>query len=140
MKYAALDIAYYIIDKCTKDLKPITNLQLQKILYYVFREFLKNGRVLFDDRIEAWQFGPVVPNVYLEFCMFSSIPIRMYYNVEIDDDDAKIIDQIVLEKRELDPWDMVNDTHKQGKAWSSVYDNGRGNKKRIPVELIRQRG
>ena len=38
--YSALEIAKYIIDKCTKDRCPVSNLQLQKILYYVQREFL----------------------------------------------------------------------------------------------------
>lgn len=33
--YTALDMAKYIIDKCTKDRSPISNLQLQKILYYI---------------------------------------------------------------------------------------------------------
>lgn len=39
--YSALNMAKYIIDKCTKDRYPISNLQLQKILYYVQREFLQ---------------------------------------------------------------------------------------------------
>ena len=41
--YSALSMAKYIIDKCTKDEYPISNLQLQKILYYIQREFLQQG-------------------------------------------------------------------------------------------------
>ena len=33
--YSAMDIAKYIIDKCIDDEMPISNLQLQKILYYL---------------------------------------------------------------------------------------------------------
>lgn len=62
--YAALSIARYIIDKCTKERYPISNLQLQKILYYIQREFLQQGMKAFPEEIEAWQFGPVVPEVY----------------------------------------------------------------------------
>lgn len=36
---------------------PISNLQLQKILYYVQKAFLQSGGIAFDDDIEAWQFG-----------------------------------------------------------------------------------
>ena len=36
--YHANDIANYIISKCENDGAPISNLQLQKILYYVQRE------------------------------------------------------------------------------------------------------
>ena len=39
--YSALTIAKYIIDKCTEENSPISNLQLQKILYYIQSEFNK---------------------------------------------------------------------------------------------------
>ena len=39
--YSALNIAKYIIDKCTRERYPVSNLQLQKILYYIQREFLQ---------------------------------------------------------------------------------------------------
>lgn len=43
----------------------ITNLKLQKLLYYAQGlHVAMNGEVLFDDPIEAWDLGPVVPNVY----------------------------------------------------------------------------
>ena len=40
--YTALDIAKYIIDKCTRENLAISNLQLQKILYYVQKTFLQS--------------------------------------------------------------------------------------------------
>ena len=79
--YLALEIAKYIIDKCTKDNCPISNLQLQKILYYIQREFLQQGEIAFPEEIEAWQFGPVVPEVYRQYCGFGALPIRMRYMV-----------------------------------------------------------
>ena len=41
--YNALDIAKYIITKCNKDGFPISNLQLQKILYNLQKFFLQNA-------------------------------------------------------------------------------------------------
>ena len=38
--YQAIDIAKYIIGKCTADNQPISNLQLQKILYFLQRKYL----------------------------------------------------------------------------------------------------
>ena len=64
--YSALNVAKYIIDKCTRENYPISNLQLQKILYYIQREFLQRGPKAFPEEIEAWQFGPVVPEVYMD--------------------------------------------------------------------------
>lgn len=58
MSYEAVHIAKYIINKCTIDQHPISNLQLQKILYCIQRDFLKNDMLAFDDDFEAWPFGP----------------------------------------------------------------------------------
>jgi uncharacterized phage-associated protein len=55
---------------------PITNLKLQKLLYYAQGWILALAdRPLFDDRIEAWPHGPVVPPVYGEFKKWQWNPI-----------------------------------------------------------------
>ena len=140
MAYKAIDIAKYIIDKCTTDKHPISNLQLQKILYYVQKSFLEYDSVAFDDDFEAWQFGPVVPEVYYRYCGFGSTGIRMKYDTNIQKNYSAVINPIVEKKRKLDPWYMVEDTHKTGKAWDSVYRNGIGNHCVIPKELIKVKG
>lgn len=137
---SALDIAKYVINKCTKEKYPISNLQLQKILYYIQREFLQCETIAFSEEIEAWQFGPVVPEVYKQYCGFGALPIRMQYSINIKENDLKIINPIVEKKRLLNPWDMVNDTHCQGKAWDLIYKNGLGEYKVIPQELIKSKG
>lgn len=138
--YSALNIAKYIIDKCTKEKYPISNLQLQKILYYIQREFLQQGIQAFPEEIEAWQFGPVVPEVYRQYCGFGALPIRMRYMISIEADDVKIINLIVEKKRMLNPWDLVSDTHSSGKAWDLIYRNGLGDHQIIPQELIKNKG
>lgn len=138
----ALDLAKYIVTKCVKEKRPISNLQLQKILYYIQKAFLKNGNTAFFDDIQAWPFGPVVPNVYYYFCAYGAMPISFSFdNIPIEDYGVtEIINQIVEEKRELDPWEMVAETHKRGGAWEQIYQNGAGNHKLIPRELIRTAG
>lgn len=140
---SAKELAKYIVNKCTNDGCPISNLQLQKILYYIQRQFLQINKKAFDDDIEAWQFGPVVPSVYHMYCGFGANPIRWTYDdesFELEGDDKFLIDVIVTQKRRLDPWDLVRDTHKEGKAWCIIYDNGHGDHSIIPKELIRDRG
>lgn len=140
IKYTALDIAKYIITKCTKDGYPISNLQLQKILYYIQKEYIQSGDMLFGDLFEAWQFGPVIPNVYYTFCGFGSMPIMRSYSITIDAEVTSKIDSIIEAKRLLDPWDMVAETHKINGAWDITYNNGSGNHQVIDNELIRNRG
>lgn len=138
--YSVLNIAKYIIDKCTKDRCPISNLQLQKILYYIQREYLQQGIYAFSEEIEAWQFGPVVPQVYRQYCGFGALPIRMRYAVDLESNDVNIVNSIIEKKRILNPWDMVSDTHSSGKAWDLIYREGLGDHQIIPKELIRSKG
>lgn len=137
--YKAMDLANYIVDKCIEDNAPITNLQLQRILYSVQKDFLKRGSPAFSDDIEAWEFGPVVPNVYFDFCgfgaMFISISKGAVPNLTSD---KNIIDNIIEAKRSLTPWEAAKETHKATGAWSKVYDNGKGRQHIIPVGLIKE--
>ena len=141
--YQALDLSAYIVPKCIKADSPISTLQLQKILYYIQRDFLKNGGIAFSDDIEAWQFGPVVPNVYYRYCGFGSMPITNAAETSdcyFDSQDIQRIDSIVGEKRLLYPWGMVRETHRVGGAWAQIYQDGMGNHRVIPVELIKTAG
>ena len=51
-----------------------------------------------------------------------------------------IADKIVEEKRVLDPWDMVAETHKEDGAWAKIYRKGLGNHCVIPTDLIKAVG
>ena len=51
--YSALALSKYIVTKCIEDNCPISNLQLQKILYYIQRDFLKRGEAAFPDIIDV---------------------------------------------------------------------------------------
>jgi uncharacterized phage-associated protein len=62
----------------------ITNLGLQKILYIAQMIFMgeKNGVRLVDAEFEAWDYGPVVPNVYRRVRMFGANPIQDIFFAE----------------------------------------------------------
>lgn len=140
--YSAVELSNYIVSKCIQDNFPISNLQLQKILYYIQKDFVMNDNLAFPDDIEAWQFGPVVPNVYYYFCSFGAMPICIKNNVmcSIDEADKKKIDEIVEAKRVLNPWDLVEETHKPNGAWARTYRDGTDKHCVIPVSLIKEAG
>ena len=80
MWYDALDVAKYIITRCYEQGNPISNLKLQKILYFLWADFYRETRrYLFFDDICAWQLGPVVPKVYYEYCPHAGRPIFNIY-------------------------------------------------------------
>lgn len=139
-KYTARDIAHYIVDKCTKDKQPVSNLQLQKILYFVQMEYIKlTDEPLFDDCFLAWRYGPVIRSIYDEYSIYSGDRIYKRYNgLGIDYDTASKFLPTVEKYRALYPWDLVKESHKRGGAWDRAYKNGSGFGSIISLEDIRR--
>lgn len=146
MAYKALDIARYIINYSNEQEYGISNLKLQKLLYFVQAEFLaytSEKKPCFEEEIEAWGFGPVVPCVYQEYKQFGSgnIPtIIEYFEVTetwnivkkifnpnvIKEKDRNRISDIVDGLSEYSATALVNITHNQA-PWSEVYEEGMNN-------------
>lgn len=134
---SALTVAKYIVNRCVKSDTPISNMQLQKILYFVQIAFLKKlDKPCFSDDIEAWKFGPVIPAVYYYFCGFGAMPIWSSYKVG-SVSHSEIIDQVVDEKKQMNPWDLIAESHYKGSPWNLIYQDGQGSHKVIPLELMR---
>jgi len=126
--YRALDIARYIIERCRENNRPVSNLKLQKILYFVQAEFLvTKNQPCFAEEIEAWDFGPVVPSVYYEYRMFGSgnIPCIGKSNVRhvISVRDRRILNEIIDECSRYSASALVEITHNQT-PWIEAYKNG----------------
>ena len=135
--YTALEIARYIISRCSGHKNPISNLQLQKILYFVQVGYLKStGNMLFKDDFLAWQLGPVVQSVYDKYFVYGSSRIYDSYATDIDGEVRKIIDPIIDEKLFKSAWDLVNEAHVKGGPWDISY-NGYKNTV-IPAWLIKK--
>lgn len=113
-EYNVIDVASYIINYSNQINRPINNLKLQKLLYYVQAAVLvKANHVCFDSKIIAWKFGPAVPEAYHYYAEYGrdDIPnqedyktikldnktLRMSYTqpVEIDYMTQKIIRSVV---------------------------------------------
>lgn len=137
----AMNVAKYIINKCTNDNHPISNLQLQKIMYYIQYEFLVEfDKPLFEDDFQAWKFGPCIPRIYYMYCGAGSLKLEYNYsesNKFFDKKQRDMIDKIVEDKRKKYPWDLVADTHKIGKAWDLAFKDGVGVKSIIKKEDIK---
>ena len=71
----AIELAQYIVNKCIYDGHPITNMQLQNILFCIQKDYLQHGRIAFNDDFEAWTFGPCIPEVFYHYSGFGAMPI-----------------------------------------------------------------
>lgn len=117
-------VAKYIIMRCNQMGKTISNLKLQKILYFVQAEFLvAKGYPCFPERIEAWDFGPVVPDAYRRYKIYGSASIPFMgedYSHLFSPDDKMMIDEIVEQCAKYSASTLVEITHHQA-PWQNAY-------------------
>ncbi|WP_240443530.1 Panacea domain-containing protein [Helicobacter pylori] len=76
----ALDAAKILINLSLDNQKPITNLKLQKMLYIIAQA--ESDSKLIKKDFQAWDYGPVIPDVYHNFCINGSTPITKRGNTE----------------------------------------------------------
>ena len=135
MSYRAIDIARYIINHSIEKGHSITNLKLQKLLYYVQAKFLVDyDEECFEDEILNWNYGPVVESVYeifkvngRDFLSFQDKYSEINYdektnNIRIEEleyndgflkynEDAAKIDSVIDAFGNYTPYQLVNRTH-----------------------------
>lgn len=122
--YDALDVAQYAIGYEASQRRSVSNLRLQKLLYFIQAQFLVSNKTpCFHDDIEAWDFGPVVPRVYHEYKVFGSssipVPIRTG-NCGILPDDRALINRMLDNCARYSTTALVSMTHNQ-KPWRDAY-------------------
>lgn len=113
----------------------MTHLRLHKLLYFAQGWHLtRYGKPLFEEEIEAWQYGPVVPSVYNAYKQHGRAGIAGELpNIDaFTEEEFSLLLDVAREYEKYGTSSLVNMTHKPGSPWSIV--NGHGN---IPKNLIR---
>jgi uncharacterized phage-associated protein len=94
--YPALTIAKWFIAWAEAEGEELSNLKLQKLLYYAQGHHLaERHALLFSDQIQAWSHGPVVAEVYHEYKAWGSATI------ELPDEDPFTWDYVDTETTKL---------------------------------------
>lgn len=131
----ASDLAKYVVAYARERNCDITNLKLQKILYYIEGYFLAEyGYSLYPALIEGWQFGPVLPSVYYEYSIYGADPIILTkkettegfntFNTSItDSEQQRLINKVIRDKMNLDVWELCEAT-KAEMPWKKATSNG----------------
>lgn len=128
------DVANYFI-KCSLDKKidegvaeGITNLKLQKILYFAQSAYLAlNNKELFPDEIEAWKYGPVISSVYHKYKINVNTVLKLPegYKDDLNVEVKKFLDGIWELFSKYSTRELVNITHNH-KPWSDAYHKAPG--------------
>ena len=103
----------------------ISNLKMQKLLYYAQGHFLATYQIpLFNEKIQAWKYGPVVKEVYDRFKIYGNLAIDFK---ELDNFDSSIYTQehldtlpFVFNRYNISAKELVDKTHSEA-PWKEVY-------------------
>ncbi len=148
--YSPLFIASKFIQLGIDQGQPITPMKLQKLLYLAHGIHLATyGKPLLNEPIEAWEYGPVIPEVYQSFKQWGNAPITDYPSLYLKIGDDVYTDLHALgndaSKTISDTWATAKDysaiqlsgwSHKKGSPWAQSY-RGPAASSTIPNDLIK---
>ncbi|MBP5836112.1 Panacea domain-containing protein [Candidatus Phytoplasma meliae] len=127
IKTNVFDLANYLIEKSHQEKQEINNTRLQKLLYYSQAYFLvKNSKQpLFNEPIEAWDYGPVIPDLYFEFRQFAyeNLPLSQKATKnKLTEKQLKTLDFIFNKYKNQSANQLSQQTHAED-PWQKRFQN-----------------
>lgn len=119
------DAAYRMCEATDWSVSPLT---LQKLLYLAHMQYLgETGEPLIPEQFEAWDYGPVVPELYHEIKGFGRGKVKdVFFGARNLDGtkEAKTIDYVGQTLKNARPGALVDFTHHKDGAWAKNYVPG----------------
>lgn len=134
--YDVRDVANYVLDSADRRDIVITNLSLQKLVYFIHGWFYSiYDQPLVKNKFEAWQYGPVQRVLYDQFKALREKPIRdlrathidpetgqnVYREPRIDAGHAEIIEQVLDKYSKFTAGQLVEQSHVEDGPWEYVW-------------------
>lgn len=149
-------IANLMLDEADRNGITLTNLALQKLLYFAHGIFLNETKQpLVKGFFEAWQYGPVHPLAYKAFRSSGSGPIRdraegqdaltgerRRLGKPADPSVRQLLQQVLNSYGRLSAGRLVDLSHAKNSPWHHIVDKGRTSVAfglRIPDAVILER-
>jgi uncharacterized phage-associated protein len=149
-------VANYMLDVAARRGVPMTNLKLQKLLFFAHAISLTEQKVkLVSGYFEAWQYGPVHPTVYQAFKAAGPEPIS--FRADSLDPVSRtrkplpnlsesatrdICERVMVQFGQMSAGRLVDVTHAVGGPWHYVVSSSEAGANiglRIPDEIIIER-
>lgn len=125
LRSKAVAVAKYMLDRAASNGLQLTPMQLLKLVYIAHGWMLgKHGRPLFNEHVQAWQYGPVVPSVYRSVKKFGSSPIAEVAgapDVDFDADERSTMDLVTKNYGSANGIALSTATHQVGTPWHQTW-------------------
>lgn len=134
--YDVRDVANFTLDFADERGIEITNLALQKLLYFAHGWFFSIfDEPLIKNKFEAWQYGPVQRVIYDQFKSFKDRPLRsvratfidptngepVYREPNISPEHAEIIQAVLRKYEKFTAGQLVSISHAEDSPWEFVW-------------------
>lgn len=107
----------------------LSNLEVQKLVYLAHMFCLgRTGSPLVDGHFEAWEYGPVHPDLYHRVKVFGSDPVQNVFHtvrgLDSESTEARVLDEIGDSLAGCPSGRLVAITHWDRGAWARNYRPG----------------
>ena len=122
----ARSVANQLIRRGLAEQKNLTPMQVQKLVYFCHAWMLALcQRPLIEQPIEAWRYGPVVPDVYRSLRRYGGEPVRReipdVQDREFDHQESSIIAQVFDLYSDFNGPQLSAMTHAVGTPWDQIW-------------------
>ncbi|MBE7653709.1 DUF4065 domain-containing protein [Tenacibaculum finnmarkense] len=126
--YNCFDIAKKFVYLSQKEGVSMSAMKLLKLTYIAHGYYLAfSEKPLFSNSIEAWKYGPVIPDLYhiikrVDFSSNDFNYIEMYSQNNLSKDDDKFIEAVWNAYKKFDGGQLSSKTHQDGTPWDKTYN------------------
>lgn len=130
MTKSAVAVAQAFLDLAQAEGTALTNMQLQKLVYFAHGVYLAafNGAPLISDEIKAWDFGPVIPPLYDKLRIYgrglvsAELAPETRGNILPDSPEGQAILSTWYAYKNHSAWDLSTISHAPGSPWDIVWN------------------
>lgn len=109
---SCFDVADYFIRLANETGSFVSNLKLQKLVYYAQAWYLAlNDAPLFQEDFQAWIHGPVIPTLYQKYKDFGWRPIIQDVNPRLPEVIQEFLNEVAEEYFACDAYELEQMTH-----------------------------
>lgn len=138
--YSAETVANAFLDLAKRAGKPLTNMQMQKLVYIAHGYCLATlNRPLFHNNVHAFTYGPVIPSLNKQLRQYGAGEIAEFIPtdeqpVAPDSEEMEIIREVWQYYGDFSGLQLSDITHRKGSPWSETWKNNQFGV--IPDDLI----
>ncbi len=150
--YSSLALANEFINRASRERSDLTHMQIQKLVYLAHGWSLAAlSTPLVQEQFQAWEYGPVIPNLYMALRKYGQNPVTSLLKWGDDtpfdfDDGVKAIENLSEPEAAIvdSVWEIYGKypafqlsalTHEPGTPWAHAFERGRN--RPIPNDVIR---